>query len=78
MSLGFSAVLLTCHAMADGDSVQRHKECNKVAPGSLEYCQETCADESSFQAAGGAEAKVEDKEKVAGMEFLADDYGGDI
>jgi hypothetical protein len=77
LSLGLSAVLLTGPAMADGDCVQRCvKECNKIAPGSPEYCQETCADECSFQAAEGAQAEAEGKEKVAGMGFLAEDYGG--
>lgn len=53
------------------------KECNKIAPGSPGYCQETCEDECSFMAAeGAAKEEAEGKEMVTNLGFLGDDYVG--
>mmetsp|Transcript_17425 Transcript_17425/g.44616 ORF Transcript_17425/g.44616 Transcript_17425/m.44616 type:complete len:148 (-) Transcript_17425:51-494(-) len=78
LGLGLSAALLAGPAVAAEDCLKRCvKECNKIAPGSPEYCQETCADECSFQAAESSEvADAEGKQKVGNLGFLAEDYEG--
>jgi hypothetical protein len=53
------------------------KECDKIAPGSPDYCQETCADECTFMAAEGISADEADgKTKVSNLGFLGGDYAG--
>eukprot|EP00951_Prasinocladus_malaysianus_P035731 scaffold370645_cov41-Prasinocladus_malaysianus.AAC.1 len=52
------------------------KECNKIAPGSPGYCEETCADECSFMETGASAGEAEGKEKVGNLGFLGDDFEG--